>query len=104
MTDDFSQLETGASCYVLNSATNIYSYKSGVRSTYYQIGGKWFKTAQSSYSSVPSSSICFSYADITSLNSNAQFLPFYEFIALCLAVFVWWLVWAIFRRLLRWRV
>lgn len=104
MKDDFSELETGASCYVLNSATNIYAYKSGVRSSYLQVGGKWHKTSQSSYSSVPTSSICISYSDITAINSNAAFLPIYEFIAFCLAVFVWFFVWFLFRRLVRWRV
>lgn len=104
MKDDFSELETGASCYVLNSSTSIYSYKSGVRSSYQQVGGKWYKTAQNAYSSVPSTSICFSYSDITAINSKAEFAPIYEFIAFILAVFVWWFVFKLVSRLFRWRV
>lgn len=104
MKDDFSELETGASCYVLNSSTTIYSYKGGVRSSYVQVGGKWYKTAQSAYSSVPNSSICFSYSDITAINSKAEYFPIYEFIAIILAVFVWWFVFKLVSRLFRWRV
>lgn len=104
MKDDFSELEKGATCYVLNSATSIYSYKNGVRSSYVQVGGKWYKTAQSDYYSIPTTSVCFSYNDITAINSKAEFAPFYEFIAIILAVFVWWFVFKLVSRLFRWRV
>lgn len=104
MKDDFSELETGASCYVLNSTTSIYSYKGGVRSSYVQVGGKWYKTAQTDYYSIPTASTCFSYSDITAINSKAEFAPIYEFIALILAVFVWWFVFKLVSRLFRWRV
>lgn len=104
MKDDFSELETGATCYVLNSSTSIYSYKSGVRSSYIQVGGKWYKTAQTDYYSVPASSVCYSYSDITAINSKAEFFPIYEFIAIIIAVFVWWFVFKLVSRLFRWRV
>lgn len=104
MTDDFSDLETGASCYVLNSATIIYSYKGNIRSSYIQVGGKWLKTSQSSYNTIPNTSICIPYSDITAINSNAAYLPIYEFIAFCLAVFVWFVVYKIISKLWRWRV
>lgn len=104
MKDDFSELETGASCYVLNSSTSIYSYKSGIRSSYQQVGGKWYKTAQTTYNTIPSSSVCFSYNRITEINSYSEFAPIYEFIALILAVFVWWFVFKLVSRLFRWRV
>lgn len=84
MNDDFSELETGSSCYAISSATSIYSYKNNTRSTYTQIGGKWLKTQQSTYNTIPTSSICFSYADITAINSKAEYAPIYEFIAFCL--------------------
>lgn len=104
MTDDFTELETGASCYVLNNQSSIYSYKAGVRTTYIQVGGKWNKTAVQNYTSVPSNTVCWTYADITSLNSNAQFYPIYAYIALVMAIFVWYFVFRLLSRLIRWRV
>lgn len=88
MKDDFTNIETGASCYVLNNATTIYSYKNNTRSTYIQVGGKWYKNAVSNYYDIPSNSVCWSYNDITSLNSNAAFEPLYLFIVLQIAVAV----------------
>lgn len=104
MKDDFSDLPTNASCYTLNSATSIYVYSNSVRYTFTQIGGKWYRTAQSNYYSVPDSAVCWSYSDITGLSSNAQFLPIYEGIAFLLALFVYALVWSLYRRLGKWRV
>lgn len=104
MTDDFSDLIKGANCYVISSATSIYAYKSGTRTAYSQIGGKWFKTAENAYSSVPANSVCYSYADITKINSKAEYFPIYEFIALVLAIFVWFFVFRLFSRLIRWRI
>lgn len=104
MRDNFDDLETGASCYVLNSSTSIYSYKNGVRKSYVQVGGKWYKAAQTDYYSLPTSSVCYSYSDITAINSKAEYFPIYEFIAIILAVFVWWFVFKLVSRLFRWRV
>ncbi len=104
MTDDFSDLITGASCYAISSQTIIYAYKGSVRSTYSQIGGKWFKTAENVYSSVPSNTVCYSYDDITKINSNAEYFPIFEFIALLLALFVWFFVFKLFSRLIRWHI
>lgn len=104
MTDDISNIETGASCYVLNNASTIYSYKGGIRKTYIQIGGKWFLSAQSNYYSVPDNAVCWSYNDLNSLSSSSEFLPIYMFIAFVLGVFVWFLCWYLFRRLFRWSV
>lgn len=104
MTDNFDDLETGASCYVLNSASSIYAYKNGIRSSYVQLGGKWYKTAQNDYYSVPTSSTCYSYSDISAISSKAEYAPIFELIALILAVFVWWFVFKIISRLFRWRV
>ena len=104
MTDDFTDLPNNAQCYVVNSATSIYVYRNNTRDTYTQIGGKWYQTAESSYISVPSSSVCWSYTDITSLNSRAEYYPIYAFIALVLAVFVWYFVYRLMSRLIKWRV
>ena len=104
MTDDFSNLVKGASCYAISSQTSIYAYKGGVRSSYSQIGGKWYKTAENAYSSVPINSVCYSYDDITKINSKAEYFPIYEFIALLLAVFVWFFVFRLVSRLIRWRI
>lgn len=101
MTDDFSSLTTGAQCYVLNNATTIYSYKNNLRETFVQVGGKWKKTAQSTYNTIPSGTYCISYNEITSLNSNAAFEPIYAVIAFGLAVFVWACVWSLWRKVLR---
>lgn len=103
MTDNFDELETGASCYVLYNPTTIYSYKNGVRKTYIQVGGKWHHSSQSNYYDVPSGSVCHSYSDITQLNTNAVFEPFLIGISFCLAVFVWWAVFSLFSRLVRWK-
>lgn len=104
MTDDFTDLITGANCYAISNTTTIYAYKNSVRQTYSQIGGKWFKTSESSYSSVPSSTVCYSYDDITKISSNAEYFPIFEFIALVLAVFVWFFVFRLLSRLIRWRI
>lgn len=104
MTDDFSNLEQGAACYVLSNSTTIYSYKNNIRSTYLQISGKWIKSAESSYNNIPVNAYCLGYNDITSLSSYSYWLPVYTLIAFFLAVFVFGLVWSIFRRLGRWRV
>lgn len=104
MTDDFSDLETGSSCYVLNSATSIYSYKSNSRKTYTLIGGKWYHSATTTYTNIPTNTVCISYSDITQLNSNAAYYPIYMMISFMLAVFVWFLWFWLFRRLFKWSV
>lgn len=104
MTDDFSQLVTGASCYALSSTTSIYAYKNNIRTSYSQIGGKWYKTAESTYNTIPINTVCYSYGDITKINSNAEYLPIFEFIAIILAVFVWYFVFRLISRLIRWRI
>lgn len=86
--DDISNIETGATCYVLNSATSIYSYKGGTRKTYNEIGGKWYLSAQSAYSSVPSNSVCWSYSDIQELSHFSYIEPIYISFALIFSLFV----------------
>lgn len=104
MKDDFTDLETGATCYVLSNSSSILSYKNGVRTTYYQVGGKWYKTAVQNYTSVPTNTVCWSYSDITSLNTNAVYYPFLVLSAFCLAVFVWFFVFKLVSKLFRWRI
>lgn len=104
MTDDFSNLESGASCYVLNNTTTIYSYKNNIRTSYIQIGGKWYRSSYSTYTNLPTNIVCWSYSDITSLNTNADMYPIYVMIAFMLACVVWFLFWSVFRRLFKWRV
>lgn len=86
--DDVSEIETGASCYVLNNATSIYSYKGGTRKTYNEIGGKWFLSSQSAYSTVPSNSVCWSYSDIEGLSHFSYMEPVYISFSLLFAVFI----------------
>lgn len=104
MKDDISEVINNASCYTINSQTSLYSYRNNVRSTYTQIGGKWYKTAESSYTSLPVNAYCVPYSTVSDLNSNAAFEPFYLFIAFCLAVFVWRFVYFIWSRLVRYRI
>lgn len=104
MKDDTSEIINNATCYTLNNATSIYAYRNNVRSTYTQVGGKWYKTAETTYSSVPSSSYCLSYNDISDLNSNAAFEPIFLFIGFCLAIFVWKFVYFLWSRLVRYRI
>lgn len=103
MTDDTSNIPSGASCYVVNSATSIYVYRNNTRDTYTQIGGKWYRTATTSYTNVPTNSVCWSYSDIAAINSKAEFFPIYEFIAIILAVFVWFVVYKLISRLIKWK-
>ena len=91
MQDDTSDIITNAQCYAFNSATTLYSYGSGTRTTYTQIGGKWYKTATNNYNSIPVGSQCYTFADITELNSKAEYAPIYEFIAFCLVLVCFWL-------------
>lgn len=104
MTDDFSELENGAACYVLINSTTIYAYKNGTRSSYNQVGGKWYKTAAQSYTNIPSNTVCWNYADITTLNSRAEYFPIYAFIALVMAIFVWYFVFRLISRLIKWKI
>ena len=103
MTDDFSNLETGASCYAISNSSTIYSYKASTRTSYIQVGGKWYKGSTSSYYNIPDSTICYSYSDITKINSNAAFYPQYMIFAFALAVFVWLVVFKLLGRLVKWR-
>lgn len=86
--DDVSEIETGASCYVLNSATSIYSYKSGSRKTYSEIGGKWFLSAESVYNTIPSNAVCWSYSDIAELSHFGYMEPVYISFSLIFGVFI----------------
>lgn len=104
MKDDISEVINNASCYTINSQTSLYSYRNNVRSTYTQIGGKWYKTAESSYTSLPSNAYCVPYSTVSDLNSNAAFEPIFVFIAFCLAIFVWRFVYFIWSRLVRYRI
>lgn len=86
--DDISNIETGASCYVLNSATSIHAYKNNTRKTYSEVGGKWFLSSQSTYTSVPSNSVCWSYTDIAKLSHYAYVEPIYYSFALMFSLFI----------------
>ena len=103
MKDDFSELETGADCYVISNATSIYSYKNGVRSSYIQISGKWIKTSQSPYYNLPDNYICHTYSSITEITSYSYMLPFYYLIGVFLSFLVLFFVWFIVKRMFKWR-
>lgn len=80
MTDDFSNVGA-ASCYSLNSPTSIYAYSNNVRTTYFQIGGKWYRGSSQNYTSIPTGTYCYNSLDF---NSNSVFEPFLYFISFCL--------------------
>lgn len=103
MVDDTSQVVQNAECYTINSATSLYSYSNRVRSTYTQIGGKWYKSAESTYITIPTGAYCVDFDTVATLSSNSQYYPIYLMIAFMLAVFTWFFAWSLFRRLFRWR-
>lgn len=80
MTDDFTNVGA-ATCYALNSSTSFYAYSSGTRTTYYQIGGKWYRGNSQVYNNIPTGTYCYSSLDF---NSNAVFEPFLYFVSFCL--------------------
>lgn len=85
--DDVSAIPT-IGCNVVNSQTTIYNYNNGIRQAFVQIGGRWIKNGESTYSYTPSGLIC---VDVSSLNSNAAYEPFYymtAFALFCVSVFV----------------
>lgn len=103
MADDISNIPTQG-CSILNSATSIYNYNNGVRTSYTQVGGKWYEQTQSSYINIPTGVHCLTSSELTTLNSNAAFFPIFEIIAFALSFFVFWLVFRLCKPLLRLRV
>lgn len=80
--DDVSDIPT-TGCNVLNNQSVIYNYYNGVRSSYVQVGGKWLKNGETTYSYNPGSLVCI---DVRTLNSNAAFEPFFYLTAFILFV------------------
>lgn len=97
MTDDFADLPTSAQCYTITSPTSIYVYGNNTRDTYTKMGAKWLKTATSSYNNIPVNTVCISYNDIKSINSNVEFYPIYYTIGFILAIFAFRFIWKIIR-------
>lgn len=77
MTDDFSDVSS-ATCYALSNSTTIYAYINGIRTSYYQIGGKWYRGNSQIYTNIPSGTYCYTSLDFS---SNSQLLPIYNAIA-----------------------
>lgn len=86
--DDVSEIETGASCYVLNNATSIYSYKGGTRKTYNEIGGKWYLSSQSNYYNIPDSAVCWNYDAIQDISHFSYMEPIYISFTLIFSIFI----------------
>lgn len=97
MVDDFSELINNASCYVINNSSSIYAYRNNIRSNYTQIGGKWFKTSEQTYTNLPTNSVCYSYTDITGIKSFAVYEPILSFISFCLVGLVIYLFFKLIR-------
>lgn len=100
MNDDVSAIPSSG-CNVLSSNQLIYNYNNGVRQTFINVGGKWIKSAETTYSYSPSGYECI---DVGDLSSSADLYPIYIVIAFILAVFVWWLVWRLIKPILRIRL
>lgn len=103
MYDDVSAIPNSG-CTTINSSTVIYNYSNNVRRTYTQVGGKWYYTAQQSYTNIPTAAVCVSLSDYA-LSSKAEFEPFYMFMSMIIALFViigCFLV--MFGRWLKWRL
>lgn len=82
--DDVSAIPT-TGCNVLNSQSIIYNYYNGVRQTFVQVGGKWIKNSETTYTYNPGGLVCI---DISTLNSNAAFEPIFYAIAFMLFITV----------------
>lgn len=103
MTDDFTGLINNASCYSVNNSTSIYAYRNNVRYSYTQIGGRWYETAQQTYTNIPSSTTCYTYSDITALNTFSYMQPIFYFIAFLLGILVWTMCFWMWSKLIHWR-
>lgn len=102
MSDNFDDLETGASCYAISDSKTIYSFKNGVRDTYHLISGKWYKTASDNVY-IYSDYNCYDYDDLIQLNSYSFLTPFYHAVSFALVFFVVFLFWFLSKRLFKWR-
>lgn len=98
--DDVSEIPS-TGCNTLYSNSILYNYSNGIRKTYINVGGKWYFTASSNYYNIPDSVNCI---DVSDLSTNSSMVPVFYFIALFLALVVWFLWWSVFRRLFKWRI
>lgn len=97
MKDDVSEIISNATCYVINNQNSIYAYRNNTRSNYTQIGGKWHKTSEQTYTSIPSNSVCYSYSDIQQLSSYSIYEPILLFISFCMVGLVIYLFFKLIR-------
>ena len=104
MKDDFSRVTANAECYVFNSESVLYAYRNNVRYSYTKLGSKWWLRQMDNYTSIPNNYNCYTYDDISSLNSKPEFEPIFVAIAFALVVFVYLLWFMIFKRITRWKV
>lgn len=97
--DDYSAIPLEG-CNYLSSATTLTNYRSGVRSDYVLLGGKWILTRTSDYSRIPDGYSC---VDITTLSSqNAGFQPVYEYFNFILAIGIFaFCIWLIFGKVFK---
>lgn len=103
MTDDFSELENNATCYTINNSSSIYAYRNNVRTTYTEIGGRWFKSATQTYTSLPGNAVCIAYSDITKISTYSYMQPVFYAIAFILGILVWSICFWLWSKLIQWR-
>ena len=94
MVDDFSDV-SNANCYSLASPTSIYAYGNGVRTTFYQIGGKWYRGNSQNYTNIPNGTYCYTTLDFS---SHSEFEPIYHFIAFALVLVAFFAFFYVLRR------
>lgn len=72
-----------ANCWIINNQNQISSYQSNSRTRYYLFGNKWFKSDQSTYSSIPNDYQCYTTEQIKDLPSPYDYIePIYQIIAI----------------------
>lgn len=94
MIDDFSAIPTSG-CNVLTSATALSNYNNGIRYDFVNISGKWVKTRESTYNSIPFGYVC-NNLDFT---SYTYLEPFYQLSVIVMVVFVIYCVFKLFSNL-----
>lgn len=85
--DDVSAINSNW-CNVISGEHSISSYSGNTRKDYVFNGGKWYlyRTQYSNYGNYDIS--MYECSNLSDLNSNAQYVPFFYGMAFCLFVFV----------------
>ena len=83
--DDVSSIPKSG-CNVVNSKSVIYNYNNGVRSTFTEIGGKWIKTGETTYSYNPNGLVCITNTELENFSSYSYMTPVFYMVAFFLFI------------------